>query len=506
MQPIEPIEIDESFKEKVREDMRIRDDESRLEASERNPAIFMREMIGWKPYWWQKHFLTRVGKASRGETDSKAIAVLTSRQIGKSTSLAVVALWACLFNKDAFGGYNTTKVGSFSMSDVQAKKLMYEIKRLMHAGDYHMEEETGASNFFTDLVASNEPNNKTTITFEAYDSDMHGPLLKGAKVGPAIKTYPPTDSVLGETLSTSFIDEAGKVSDSFFEDIFTPTTDAADGLKLYTSTPWQASGWFYEIIKNRENIDVEVMAFDIGALEAEEDHPQAERQLESVKSTIKDFEARGKYDTIQRQYYCEFVQGTSQYFDPNVVDDVFTDSLEQTTDCSDAVDVGIDFGGSSSSHTVITVSKYDEDTERIERVWHKRYDVKKDLSLMDDLKLVRDTFNVQRFIPEECPAGDYYINKMEQLGWNVEPFNPSRKKANVYSSFQTMMLQGRVFSYEDDLLKEEMKALEKEQTRRTTRIHAPRNYNDDMIDSWVLSCYFFVKNETNKTRSLFNKL
>jgi len=848
MQPIKPIEIDEEFKERVRGETRIKDDESRWEACRRNAAIFMEEMLGIEPYWWQKHFLTEISKGVRGEKDTRTYVALTSRQIGKSTSLAVVGLWVCVFNHDSFGGHNTTKVGSFSMSDTQAKKLMYEIKNMIRAGDYHMREAVGVEDFFSDLIDEDEPNNKTTITFEAHDPAIHQNVLNGAKIGPSIRTYPPTNSVLGETFSTAFIDEAGKVSDEFYEDIFTPTMNAANGVRVITSTPWQScysddtevltrdgwklfknidiendkfasrdengklvwekaleyheydysgemyrfntksidllvtpnhkmvgkfqkaderswvkaeeldnintdfwidtgldanlpekpptitipeytfnrgngtctreektvdthkfmrflgmwaadghainnrvvitqnpgeildyykelcedlfgeftnvlvrdhganskriklhnqqlfefikglkkegidpfkydkeslkqfwkgfhdgdgdknttwsnnlkqlvitndarykdlsdsisliqqilfggsyirqpgnrsdvhrvsarragrtkiktyddsqmwtepyngnvycvtvphgelfvrrngksgwcgnSGFFYELIKNRDNLDVEVFAFDVEALEAEEGNEQAERQLESVKDTIADLEARGKHDTIQRQYYCEFVQGTNQYFDPDVVDGMFTDSLKEDVPEDKAVDVGIDFGGSASSHTVITLSHWNDEKDRVERVWHKRYDINEDLNLLKDLKVINKTCNVNRWIPEKCPQSDYYIQKMEtELGWNVTPFKPSRNKASAYSAFDNFLRSGQVYSYPDEDLKEEMKALVREETMRTTRIHAPRNYTDDMIDSFVISSYHFVQgNNEGRAKSYFDRL
>jgi hypothetical protein len=107
-------------------------------------------------------------------------------------------------------------------------------------------------------------------------------------------------------------------------------------------------------------------------------------------------------DTIRRQYYCEFIQGTNQFFDPDDVDGIFTDALEKTKDYDKPVDVGVDFGGSSSSHTVVTVSHFDEERGRIERIWHKRYGVQEDLNLVKDIATLRKIFDVQRIILEQC--------------------------------------------------------------------------------------------------------
>jgi len=118
---------------------------------------------------------------------------------------------------------------------------------------------------------------------------------------------------------------------------------------------------------------------------------------------------------------------------------------------------------------------------------------------------LRKIFDVQRIILEQCPQGDYFIRKMdEELGWNVEIMNPSKDKARKYSAFNTFIQRNKIYSYPDEDLKQEMKALEKEQQRTRTKIHAPRNYTDDMIDSFIISCYFFLENNSGHTRSLFD--
>jgi len=389
------------------------------------------------------------------------------------------------------------------MSDVQSKKLMNEIKLMIGSGDVTMQDVVGQDEFFSDLLDSDRPNNKTTISFERHHDYHDERILSGAQVGPSIHTYPPTDSVLGETFSLGFIDEAGKVDDYFYDDVFRQTMNASDGVRVFTSTPWQSSGFFYEMIKNRENLDAKVYAFSVEALESEPSE-HAETQLESVEQDIISMRQRGKTAQIKRQYYCEFVQGNQQFFDPDLVDDVFTRSLTRSTEHEGPVDVGIDFGGKRSSHTVITVSQFDEENELIKRLWHKRYPIDGDESLLEDLQRVNQVFDVQRWVPDECPQGDRVIKTMDkEFGWNVKPMSFKRDKVRKYSAFDDYLAMGCVASYEDEDLREEMKALEKEETRRHTKIHAPRNYTDDLIDSFVMSAYFFIEKDVNETEILY---
>ena len=104
-------------------------------------------------------------------------------------------------------------------------------------------------------------------------------------------------------------------------------------------------------------------------------------------------------------------------------------------------------------------------------------------------------FNVQRIIPDECPAGAFMIEEMIQKGWNVTPMSFRTWKVKKYGAFRSMLKKGRIKSFLDDDLLVEMKALEFSNTAQQSKIVAPRGYNDDMIDSFVMACFFFLEEE-----------
>ena len=83
---------------------------------------------------------------------------------------------------------------------------------------------------------------------------------------------------------------------------------------------------------------------------------------------------------------------------------------------SQPCDMGVDFGGQVKSKTVITISTIDE-YGQVHRLYHKQYPVQEDLSLLDDIKLLRERFSIERIIVDDCPAGDVWIRRMELEGW-----------------------------------------------------------------------------------------
>jgi hypothetical protein len=477
-----------------------------------NVVVFSERMLGIKLYSWQVYFLNHL-QSLVNDTDElsrrgrvKKFLALTSRQIGKSTAVAIFSLWCAVFNKYPGTAHQHTLVGVVSATDVQARKLLYEIKKLIRTGDRHMESYKdadgnmlfkGKRGFFSDLLDDVEPNNTTTISFKGHKPEVHGPfLLVGSRVGSVIKSYPPTSIVLGETFTIRIEDEAGKsdkITDEFHYDYASPTTSATDGLEIYLSTPWTTSGFFYSMADpdgtNGSEQDIIRVLFTCEAIRLENPKQYARIQ-EEIALLHKD----GHHDVVQRAYYCRFVKGENSYFNPQSILEMFDETTAPLAEYKKPCDMGIDYGGQVKSKTVITITTMLDDG-RIQRLYHKVYPVGQDLSLLDDVGRLLKDFNVQRIIPDDCPAGDYLNRTMKERGWNVAPMNFRADKVKKYGAFRSSLNKGKVVSYPDDALKIEMLAMEFSQGARQSVIQHAAGYTDDLIDSFVMSCYYYVTDE-----------
>lgn len=490
-----------------------------LEACNNSVVVFAEKMLGLKLYAWQVDFLMRIQKfidatpEMRKQMKSEFVAI-TSRQIGKSTAISIFVLWACVFNKYPGTIHNNTSAIITSASDVQAKKLLNEINRFILTGDKYMsvtyKDKTNKSvygeKFFTDLLDAKEPNNTTTVTFKSYNEAKHGKyVLKGSKSGSQIKSYPPTPTILGETATIVIIDEAGmtdRIDDTFFYDYIYPTGNSTNAIRIYTSTPWVSSGFFYRLVDPDQiysETSAEVCMYTIDSIKIE--NPD---YYDTVMKIVLKQNADGETDAVQRAYYCRFVKGERAYFTPQKVQDIFTNDYQQVETYKGTCDMGIDFGGQVTSKTVITISELGENNH-IKRLYRKVYEVGKDLSLIDDITDLLKRFNIQRIIPDDCPAGAHLIRIMkEEKGWNVQPMNFRADKVKKYGAFRTALNKGRIQSFQDDALKTEMMAMEySDGNRQSVLMHAP-GYTDDLIDSFVMSTYFMVEEEnTFKTFDYF---
>lgn len=478
-------------------------------------VLFSELMLGIKLRSWQVFFLKKLENSVNGLSPKRKFAAITSRQVGKSWAVAIFALWLLVFNKYNGGGvHGNTQVGIVSASDDQAKKLLREVKRLIIVGDIKMEAYKSPSGeslfpkgkdntgFFSKLLDKHQPNNTTTITFESYREAIHGDfLLKDSKIGSYMVSLPPTGGILGYTFSLLLIDEAGfskKITDEFFIDYADPTTNVLDAITIYTSTPWQPSGIFYETIKNADAGDTtfDTVSFTIECVKIDDPEYYA-----NVMKKIELMKKSGLNDSVRRSYYCEFVRGELSYFNPDKVSLMFDDTESMVESYEGLCDMGVDFGGQVKSKTVITISKVDDDGH-VTRLYHKSYPVGKDMGLIDDMTELLTEFNVQRIIPDDCPAGDYLIRIMrDEKGWNVTPMKFRTDKVKKYGAFRSMLNKGLIHSYVDTDLLVEMMALENSQSSQNSVIAAPPGYNDDLIDSMIMSCYYFLVDDVTSFKA-----
>ena len=477
-----------------------------IEACSKSVIIFADYMLGLKLYSWQVQFLNEIQVEMPKNEGKREFVSITSRQIGKSTALAVFSLWCSMFNKYKGTVSNNTSVGIASASDVQAKKLLYEMKKFIRLGDRHMEisykDEDGntqfGSNFFSSLLDDNEPNNTTTITFKPHNDEIHGEfLLACSKSGSTIKSYPATSTVLGETFSVVIIDEAGKtdrISDQFFYDYMYPTGNSTNAVRIYTSTPWVSSGFFYRMVDPDDvygDSPSYTVLYTVDAIRLENPN-----YYKTVMKVVNQLNKDGKVDEVQRAYYCRFVKGELSFFNPDDILNMFYLDSVMSIGSATMCDLGIDFGGQTVSRTVLTVTSMGDDGH-VNRLWHKVYEVGKDDLLIEDIEnLVLPNFNIQRMIPDECPQGDFMIRKMVDKGWDIHPMNFRTDKVKKYGAFRSALHKGLIHSYGDDELQTEMLALEFNNGDRQSLINHAPGYTDDLIDSFIMSCYFFVQDES----------
>jgi len=491
------IEEMQQYREPANKDMTL------FEAASDSPVIFVEKMLGFELYAWEIDFLMHIKWVIEGKVEKNKLAALTSRQIGKTFCIAAAALWACIFNKKPASAFETTTVGVISRGDRQAKEVIKECKKLINHGNYFMEQKYGKKKFFENLLDPNGAYNQEEITFKDETGSTNEFILAGAKSSPYIVSYPPTGKVLGQTFSLILLDEAGRaeaISDEFIKEDLLPTGSSTSAPMIMTSTPWEPSGYFYRVVDpdgEYGESPAKVLKYTIDALKHE---PNGKDQFEFVQENeIKPLRRDGDHDAVRRAYYCEFVKGEKSFFDPEKVNEVFSENYEEFETFDGPCDIGVDWGGQTDSQTIVTVTMLD-DEGCIYRLYRKEYGVQEDDNVLEDIEnIVMKKFpQWQRIIPEYTPQSDYMVRKMEDKGWEVHRFIPRSDKMKKFAAFRSKVNKGEAKSLNDSKLKSEMKALQTNTGSRQSRIVAPRDSSDDRIDSWVMSAYFMIQDEGPK--------
>lgn len=494
-----------------------------IEACAGSVVVFAHYMLGMKLYYWQVRFLEVMQGILEGRVEYdryKFLLGLTSRQIGKSTSLAVFALWASFFNKRPDKRFKSTQVLIVSRSDTQAKKLLRDVRRTYIDADRFMraqyvdddgaplfwypKNKKGKQGFFSSRLSDDDTNNSTSINWREYNSERDGEfILTGSNATSGIRCYPPTDVVLGETFTIGMVDEAAhpKIESDFWYQSLKKTGDANDAFWVFTSTPWKPSGFFFDYcdIDNRGHADYvfrcnfvfETLKYDVDA-----GNEYAIVQYESVMDEIKNEIAMGQHNSVKLGYYCEFVSGESTYFPPDHVNKMFDRGTVMLEACDLPCDIGVDFAGSANGHSVMTIARYDEEEDRVVRLWNKRYPKGDVIDFITEIETLMKVFNIQRIIPDDCPAGFTWINRMEkEKGWNVTPMSFRTWKVKKYGGFRAKLAKGKIVSYDDELLREEMFSMEYSQSTRQSYIQPSMGKTDDLIDAFVMASFHYLDGE-----------
>jgi hypothetical protein len=436
-----------------------------------SPAFFMFHYLGLRPFGWQASVLRAV------EGGDRRVVVCSSRQIGKSVLVAVLALWAAWFNLFPSGVGGDTKVGIVSRSDSQAKKLVREIRKLIRAGDSWCLSKFGVEKGISSGLVGGERSTLFMLTFEN---------------GSSIQSFPPTDAIRGETLDWVFVDEARYVPDEVFNEVIVPTVSSTDGGVFVTSTPAGVGGWFFDLFDPEDRFgDQGFCRFWFPWSVCERGAQRGFIEREKVR-----YERMGAIRSFDQEYGALFTAAVNKFFDPVKVDEGVVEGWSYVGEWRGECCLGIDFG-IKRCRTVLSVCGLDGGVVRL--LYQFVYpEGSEDHSIVDDVVDLSRRFNLVRVVSDDCPQGHGTNQALVGRGFNVELFNfrsdqSKGERGRGYYLFRSALCAGKVgFPLDRDLVGE-MKGLEEEQKSMFVSIRAPPSLRDDRIDSFMMAALFFVR-------------
>jgi hypothetical protein len=441
--------------------------------SKLDPVYFMVNQLGVKPFVWQAEMLDYL-------TKGKNVLACTSRQIGKTLTLAVFALWSCTHNTLPLPSSKKTRIVFVSKTEGQALKVISDVRELMRLGDDRVFELTGGKveKFFTNKIAKGEntTNSKSTISFEN---------------GCQIISLPPTDAARGYTGSQLFIDEVAFIPDDVITNVLLPIVAATGYRVSCTSTPNGRQGWFYKNFDPEDGLPDHPFVrmwcpYDVIR---QDDPDRCERLDKEHQLRIRQGEER----SFLQEYEASFEASASSFFSEEQINNCIDDRLEMVQESPLECDAGIDFGV-LNSRTVITLTTLvkQKDKEPFIRVlWQYEYGENKGVGqdLVDDFTVLMKKYKIQRIVAEQCPASTYFMQAAKNKGWPLTEFVPAADKDRQYHKLRAWMAQSLVKMPNITELVKQMRGLCIVQLPTKARIEHGSGLRDDCIDSLMMATF-----------------
>lgn len=455
----------------------------------RNDAtLFAYHFLGIKLFAYQDQVINN---------NSKRIIVCSSRQIGKTTAVAVKTLHYAMFNKNK-------EILVFSRNHNQAKKFIRLLKSMIFSGQVYMNHISSSESCpfkldedpayaFPEDLDDKKPNNTEEFSLTN---------------GTTIRSLPATDSSRGYTANLVIVDEAAFVEDDVFEMVIEPTVRYTDGTIILLSTPNGQKGFFFKTFDpedKRINEEQDELTYVRYWWNWELCPAEAIRKITEKK--------RKELDpiTFGQEYEAKFTTSGDSFFQYRKVKEAILNGYSMVLqDLEHPSICGIDFGV-SKSRTVVTISFFNKETNNITMSYQKEFlPGYNNSNLIPFLEQLETRFNITQYVVDDCPQGQDVTNSLEKQGKNVYRFYFGKEKVAAYFRFRAALNQrdddpGPRIRYpeEQQLIGQMLELQISDNKRGSFFIEKPAGGLDDRIDSFVLSTYPFLKVEKKEEFSSY---
>ena len=456
-----------------------------------DPTVFGYYMLGIKLRIYQAFALDCItGKLPEiTGPDRKKFILCWSRQIGKTTMMKVLKKWAAYYNKYPSGTTGETKIFAISRTDRQAKQMLEDIRSMTRQGDILMSQVTKSkkihsTNWISQYIT--EPNNTEQITYaNAYGKRSY------------IKSFPPTDSILGSSADIGYVDEAHRLQsnvcpdpDEWFNRAYSPLFTATDGRSILTSTPNGTTGFFYDLFDPDDTRKVHEyfrIWFPYTICDDESVRAYCEKEIARL-------EAEGKHQEAQQEYWARFNTKSNAFFLTDKIDAGIDTSLVEEYGSSEPTSLGIDYG-MTNSQTVFTISR---GLTTLRQIAYEPGDA--GLTWEDDIDVLVKQYNCEYIVPDDCPEGYMTNNRLMQKygkfpAGKVSPISFKSDKNKMYYAYRKRLYAGDVKYPKIIELIQQMRQMQEIPNKVNVSIEKSPGGRDDRVDSEVLSKYHYLDME-----------
>ena len=295
----------------------------------------------------------------------------------------------------------------------------------------------------------------------------------------------------------AFLTPKDQDADTFYSASALPTIGDTNGYCGVSSTPNGKDNLFYDLVdpEGIKNSDYIVLWFN---WEINKDNDNYRIFVEAEKKRLL---STGRYNLFRQEFMGDFTVTEAQFFSIEDIDLYFDSTLVpmyewKKSACSLSYDFGI-----SKSRTVLTVKTLYR--KKVITLYRRAFPFGYDINELlepnneDSIQKLMQRYNIQWIIPDKCPQGDMFIKKTTNMGYPVQAlsFQDVQEKNRTYYTYRSMLKQGMIKGYNDDMLRHEMIGVQEEQLKKYVSIGKSPSGHDDIIDSDVLATVPFFVND-----------
>jgi len=424
------------------------DDLTDYEYLRENPSVFVEEIIGIEPFEYQKRFMD-------DPSDRKVF--VAGRQVGKSRT----ASWMALHHA-------VTHPGSLVLVTADA---------LRQSSELFSQLQTEINNSgLADEQWGIERSTQTEIEF-SHDSRI--------KVVPTGRNG---NKIRGFTADLIIIDEAAFVENSIFEEVIEPMTLVSGGTIVLSSTPYGASGYFYNKAQEADLSDSRWTKTAVSSY----DNPKID------EDDIEDMKKGKTRNQIKQEILGEFVPAGDQFFPNSLIRKCINDDVERgvvryaSGDNEKEVDpqarlyLGADLGAEGTDETILSIIDEYGNIFSVEKHDFGVYEARKRIQQLDN------HYNFEQINIDRGGVGEGPVAELRnKIGNRVEAvYLSTQKKQSVYQTMKAEMEAGNVHLPADEDIRLQLEKLGYKKTKSgNLSIHAKSGFHDDIPDSLALAVW-----------------
>lgn len=413
-----------------------------------NPSAFIEQVVGLELFDYQKRFMD-------GDSDRKVF--VAGRQVGKSRT----ASWMALHHA-------VTHPGSLVLVTADALRQSSELFS-------QLQSEINNSGL-ADEQWGIKRSTQTEIEFE------HNSRIK------VVPTGRNGNKIRGFTADLIIIDEAAFVEDSIFKEVIEPMTLVSKGTIVLSSTPYGASGYFYDKAQESELSDSKWERVQVSSY----DNPEIdEEDIEELK--------KGKTrNQIKQEIMGEFVPTGDQFFTNPLIKSCLNDDVKRGVvqyagkNESEEVDpnarlyLGADLGAEGSDQTILSMIDEYGNIFSVEKHDFGVYEARKRIQQLDN------HYNFEQINIDRGGVGEGPVAELRnKIGNKVEAiYLSTQKKQSVYQTMKAEMEAGNLHLPADEDIRLQLEKLGYKKTKSgNLSIHAKSGFHDDIPDSLALATW-----------------